>query len=202
MRIVDTEKIRELDRKAVEIYGINSEILMENASLSVVSFLLKRFSSLYNKNFLIFCGTGNNGGDGFAIARKIYSLQGNVKVVLLGDIEKLSKDAKLNFERIKKIGLPVLENVKIEKIKEEIEDADIIIDAIFGTGLKREVEGYLKDVINLINSSKKFILSVDIPSGINGDNGKEMGISVKANVTITFGLPKIGNLIEDGVDAT
>lgn len=202
MRIIDTEKIRELDKKAVEIYGISSEILMENASLSVVSFLLKRFSYLYNKNFIIFCGTGNNGGDGFAVARKIHSLQGNVKVVLLGDKEKLSKDAKLNFERIKKIGLPILENVEIEKIKEEIEEADIIIDAIFGTGLKREIDGYIKDVINLINSSKKFVLSIDIPSGINGDNGKEMGISVKANVTITFGLPKIGNLIEDGVDAT
>jgi NAD(P)H-hydrate epimerase len=202
MKIVDTKGIRELDRKAVEIYGISSEILMENASLSVVSFLLRKFSSIKNKKFLIFCGTGNNGGDGFAIARKIYSLQGDVKIIFLGDEEKLIGDARSNFERVKKIGVQVLKNLEIEKIKDEIEKVEVVIDAIFGTGINREIEGYIKEVINLINLSNKYILSVDIPSGINGDNGREMGISIKSNVTITFGLPKIGNLIEDGAEST
>lgn len=202
MKVVDTEKIKELDKRAQEEFGINSEILMENASLSVVSYILKNFPELKDKNFLIFCGTGNNGGDGFAIGRKIHSLQGNVKFILLGDEKKLTQDTSLNYERVKKIGIEVLNNPRIEIIKKELEISEIIIDAIFGTGLKREIEGYIKEVISLINSSKKFVISVDIPSGINGDNGIEMGVSVNANAVITFGLPKIGNLIEDGAEKT
>lgn len=202
MKVVDTEKIKELDKRAQEEFNISSEILMENASLSVVSYILKKFSEIKDKNFLIFCGTGNNGGDGFAIGRKIHSLGGNVKFILIGDEKKLTQDAKLNYERVKKIKIEVLVNPELEIIKKELDFSEIVIDAIFGTGLKREIEGYIKDVINLIKSSKKFVISVDIPSGINGDNGIEMGVSVNANVVITFGLPKIGNLIEDGAEKT
>lgn len=202
MKVVDTEKIRELDRKAQEEFFISSEILMENASLSVVYFILKKFSEIKDKKFLIFCGTGNNGGDGFAIGRKIHSLGGNVKFVLLGDVEKLTQDARINYERVKKIKIEVLVNPETEIVKKELESSEILIDAIFGTGLKREIEGYTKEVINLINSSKRFVISVDIPSGINGDNGIEMGVSVNADVVITFGLPKVGNLIEDGAEKT
>ncbi len=202
MKVVDTEKIKELDKRAQEEFGISSEILMENASLSVVSYILKKFSLVENKNFLIFCGTGNNGGDGFAIGRKIHSLGGNVKYILVGDENKLTQDSKLNYERVKKIGIEILNNPQLEIIKKELENYEVIIDAIFGTGLKREIEGYIKEVINLVNSSKKFIISVDIPSGINGDKGIEMGVSVNANAVITFGLPKIGNLIEDGAEKT
>ncbi|MDI6860529.1 MAG: NAD(P)H-hydrate dehydratase [Caldisericia bacterium] len=202
MKVVDTEKIKELDKKAEEEFGISSQVLMENASLSVVASLLKEFSCLKGKHFLIFCGIGNNGGDGFAIGRKIHSLGGDVKFILLGDESKLSFDAKLNFERVKKIKIPILSNPQIEIIKKELDDSEIVIDAIFGTGLKREIEGYIKEVIQLINNSNKFVLSVDIPSGINGDNGIEMGISVNAQIVVTFGLPKIGNLIEDGAEKT
>jgi len=202
MKIVDTEKIKELDRRAQEEFLISSEILMENASISVVHYLLKKFNKICEKNFLIFCGVGNNGGDGFAIGRKIYSLRGNVKFILIGDENKLSKDARINFERAKMASIPILINPDLFVVNEEIEKSEIIIDAIFGTGLKREIEGYIKDVIDAINRSKKFVLSVDIPSGINGDNGLEMGVSVNSSVTITFGLPKIGNLIEDGAERT
>ncbi|MCX8094952.1 MAG: NAD(P)H-hydrate dehydratase [Caldisericia bacterium] len=202
MKVVDTEQIKELDRRAVEEFKINPEILMENASLSAVYLILKKINNIKNRHFLIFCGTGNNGGDGFAIGRKIHSLGGDIKFILLGDENKLTQDAKVNFERVKKIGITILNNPDIKIIKYELENCEIVIDAIFGTGLKREIEGYIKEVIELINNSKKFILSVDIPSGINGDNGIEMGISVNADVVVTFGLPKIGNLIEDGSEKT
>ena len=202
MKVVDTEKIRELDKKAQEEFEIDSQILMENASLSVVASLIKEFSCIKENRYLIFCGTGNNGGDGFAIGRKIHSLGGDVKFILIGDENKLSNDTKINFERVKKIDIPILKNPQIEIIKSELKNCEIVVDAIFGTGLKRDIEGYIKDVIFLINNSNKFVLSVDIPSGINGDNGIEMGISVIAQVVVTFGLPKVGNLIEDGAEKT
>ena len=200
MKVVDTEKINELDKRMVSNFGVDSQILMENAAISVVNFLFKESGSLENKKILIFCGGGNNGGDGFAIARKLYSLKSKVKVFLLKDEKTLKGDAKLNFERIKKIEVPLINDIDLLKIKEDIKDCEIIIDAIFGTGLKRDIEGDLKEIIKLINSSEKYVLSVDIPSGINGDNGKEMGISIKANSTVTFGLPKFGNLILPGYE--
>ena len=200
MKVVYTEKINEMDKKVVSDFGVDSQILMENAAISVVNFLFKEFKSLEDKKILIFCGGGNNGGDGFAIARKLHSLKSKVKVILLKSEKDLKGDAKINFERIKKFGIMILDSIDLIKIKEEIENCEIIIDAIFGTGLKREIEGEIKEVINLINNSNRYILSVDIPSGINGDNGLEMGISVKAKTTITFGLPKIGNLLLPGFD--
>lgn len=200
MKVVDVEKINELDNRMVSDFGVDSQILMENAANSVVNFLFKEFGSLLDKKILIFCGGGNNGGDGFAVARKLYSLKSTVKVYLLKEEENLKGDAKINFKIIKKIGVPILKEIDLSVIKREIENSDIIIDAIFGTGLKREIEGDVRKIINLINCSKKYVLSIDIPSGINGDNGKEMGVSVKANSTVTFGLPKLGNLLLPGFD--
>lgn len=200
MKVVDTEKINELDKKMESEFEVSSQILMENAAISVVNFLVKEFNSLKDKKILIFCGGGNNGGDGFAVARKLHSLKSHVKVYLLKEEESLKGDAKINFERVKKIGIPILKEINLIKIKEEIENSEIIIDAIFGTGLKREIEGELKEIINLINNSNKYILSIDIPSGINGDNGKEMGVSIKASSTVTFGLPKFGNLLLPGYE--
>ncbi|MGB9842797.1 MAG: NAD(P)H-hydrate dehydratase [Caldisericia bacterium] len=200
MKVVDTEKINELDKKMESEFGVSSQILMENAAISVVNFLFEEFNSLNDKKILIFCGGGNNGGDGFAVARKLFSLKARVKVFLLKDKESLKGDAKINFEIINKLGIIVFEKIDLIKIKEEIENSEIIIDAIFGTGLKREIEGEIKEIINLINNSNKYILSIDIPSGINGDNGKEMGISIKASSTVTFGLPKFGNLLLPGYE--
>lgn len=200
MKVVDTKKINELDKRMVSDFGVDSQILMENAAISVVNFLLKEFKEIEKKKILIFCGGGNNGGDGFAVARKLHSLKSYVKVYLLKEEESLKGDAKINFERVKKIGIPILKEIDLIKIKEEIERSEILIDAIFGTGLKREIEGEIKEVINLINNSNKYVLSIDIPSGINGNNGKEMGISIKASSTVTFGLPKIGNLLLPGFE--
>lgn len=200
MKVVDTEKIGELDKRMLLDFGVDSKILMENAAISVVNFLFKEIGSLEDKKFLIFCGGGNNGGDGFAVARKLHSLKSFVKVYLLKEEENLKGGAKINFEIIKKIGIPILKEIDLTKIKKEIEISEVIIDAIFGTGLKREIKGDIKEVINLMNNSNRYVLSIDIPSGINGDNGKEMGVSVKAKSTVTLGLPKLGNLLLPGFD--
>lgn len=197
MKVVTTKEIYELDKKMVEEYGIDSQILMENAAISVVNFLDKKFLDLKNKKVLVVCGSGNNGGDGFCIARKLHSLNVVVKVFIIKE-EKLKGDAKLNYERIKKLKIEIIKD--FDRLKDEIKENDIIIDAIFGTGLNREIEDKIKEIIQNINSSKKYILSVDLPSGINSDTAHEMGISVKADATVTFGLPKLGNLLLPGFE--
>ena len=199
MKISRVSEMRALDRAAVDKFGIKEEILMENAGQAVFSVILKEFG-IKDKNFLIFCGLGNNGGDGFVVARKIHSNGGNVKVIILGNRDKYKGTAKMNLDIINRLPIEIRQVESIESIRNDISLSDAIIDAIFGTGLARDIEGIYRDVINEINRMGKPVFSVDIPSGINGDTGKVMGISVKAAYTITFGLPKLGNMLFPGYD--
>jgi NAD(P)H-hydrate epimerase len=199
MKVSRVEEMRNLDRQATEEFGIPQEFLMENAGEATYFVILKEFG-VRNKKFIVFCGIGNNGGDGFVVARKIYSSGGDVKVFLLGDKERLTELAKKNFEIISRMPIEIYEVKTIDSVKSEIVNSDAIVDAIFGTGLIREVGGIYRDVILLINESKKKVFSVDIPSGVNGDTGEIMGIAIKADYTITFGLPKIGNMLYPGYE--
>lgn len=198
MKVCSVEEMRFLDNTIVEKYGISEKILMENAGNAVFSVISK--FDVKNSKFLIICGVGNNGGDGLVVARKIYSNCGKVKVIILGDESKFKGAAKDNFEIVSKLGIEVCKTKNIEEITKELEKCDIVVDAIFGTGLTRNVEGFYKEVIDLINQSKKLIFSIDIPSGINGDNGKVMGAAIRANYTITLGLPKLGNILYPGYE--
>jgi len=155
---------------------------------------------LKGKNFLIFTGSGNNGGDGLMLARKLHSSGGNVKIYMVGNPEKYKGAALLNYTIVKNIGIPVEKVVVNEKLIEEIRNADLIIDAILGTGIKRDVEGIYKEIIEAINENAKKVFSIDIPSGINGNNGKVMGAAIKSDYTVTFGLPKLGNLLYPGYE--
>jgi len=196
MKVCKVEEMRDLDRRATIDYGISQEILMENAGIASYDVIQKELG-VKNKKFLVFCGGGNNGGDGFVVARKIRSSGGEIKVYLLTDREKYRDPAKKNLEIISKFSIEI-DKAKINSIKDDISNTDAIIDAIFGIGLDRDVEGIYREVIQLINESKKPVFCIDIPSGINGNTGQEMGISVQANYTITFGMPKIGNLLYPG----
>ena len=199
MKISQVNEMRNLDRQAIEEYGITQEILMENAGQAAYFTILKEFG-IKNKNFVIFCGIGNNGGDGLVVTRKIYSNGGKVSVFILGDSSKFRGAAKQNFDIVNKLQIEVIDLQDVSLALETINKSDAIIDAIFGTGLDREVKGKYEDVINMINASQKTVFSIDIPSGINGDTGQIMGTAVKANYTTTFGLPKIGNLLYPGFD--
>ena len=199
MKVSRVDEMRELDRRATEGFGISQDILMENAGQAVYSVILKELG-IKNKKFAIFCGIGNNGGDGLVVARKIHSSGGKVKVFLLGEGTKFRGAAKENFEIVSKVPIEVSEISSIESLKSAVLDCDGIVDAIFGTGLTREVAGIYKDVIQLINESQKMVFSVDIPSGINGDTGGIMGVAVRADCTITLGLPKLGNMLYPGYD--
>jgi ADP-dependent NAD(P)H-hydrate dehydratase / NAD(P)H-hydrate epimerase len=199
MKISSVKEMRNLDKMAIEKFGIIDELLMENAGLAVYQVLSENIG-IKKKRFVVFSGAGNNGGDGFVVARKIHSNGGIVKVFLLGNPDRYQGAAKLNYDILANLPIPI-ETIETKKLpKSEIFHCDAIIDAIFGTGLTREVEGKYADIIGLINQSKKPVISVDIPSGVNGDTGNIMGISVKADYTVTFGLPKIGNMLYPGFE--
>ena len=199
MKVSRVSEMRALDRTAIEEFGIVAELLMENAGQAVYFVLLKEFG-IKGKNFVIFCGLGNNGGDGFVVARKIHSSGGAVKVFVLGDPGRFKGAAKINLDIVSRLPIEVRRIESIEVIKTEVAHCDGIVDAILGTGLTRDVAGLYRDIIELINESGKTVFSVDIPSGVHGDTGKVMGVAVKADYTITFGLPKIGNVLFPGYD--
>ena len=199
MKVSRVSEMRALDRTAIEKFGIVEELLMENAGGAVYFALLKEFG-IKDKKFLVFCGIGNNGGDGFVIARKIHSNGGAVKVFILGDQSKFKGAAKLNLDIVSRLPIEVRQLESIESIKGDVYHCDAIVDGIFGTGLTRDIGGLYRDVIELVNGSGKTVFSVDIPSGVHGDTGKIMGIALKADYTVTFGLPKIGNVLFPGCD--
>jgi len=189
--------MRGLDQTAIEVYGIREELLMENAGEAAYSVISSQVG-IRDKRFIVCCGIGNNGGDGFVIARKIHSNGGRVKVFILGDRAKYKGAARLNLDIISKLKIEIRDVTASDEIRADIAHTDAIVDAIFGTGLVREVAGLYKDVIELINRSKKTVFSADIPSGVSGDTGHVLGVAVKADHTITFGLPKLGNILFPG----
>ncbi|MGD8388966.1 MAG: NAD(P)H-hydrate dehydratase [Desulfobacteraceae bacterium] len=199
MKISTVQEMRDLDRTAIEQYGIPEELLMENAGHAAYFTLLTRFG-LQGRMNVIFCGGGNNGGDGFVVARKILSSGGRAKVFVLGDRGKYRGAARMNLEILDHMAADVVSLDSGEAAEHDLAHCDGVIDAIFGTGLDREVGGRYADVIHRINQSGKPVLSLDIPSGVQGDTGRVMGVAVRANATVTFGLPKLGNLLYPGAD--
>jgi hydroxyethylthiazole kinase-like uncharacterized protein yjeF len=199
MKISTVAEMRELDRRATTDFGISTEILMENAG-EAAYYVIRTEFGVKNRNFLVVCGGGNNGGDGFVVARKLHSNGAGVRVILLNNRAKYLGAARPNLDIITKFLLDIREVSSAADIENDIVWSDGIIDAIFGTGLDRNVEGIYRDIMQLINNSKKTIFALDIASGVNGDSGQEMGVSIKADYTITFGLPKAGNLLYPGYD--
>jgi NAD(P)H-hydrate epimerase len=183
-----------MDRYAIKELGIPEEILMENAGLAAISVLQKEMG-IDGKKFLIFCGIGNNGGDGFVVARKILSLGGDVKVHISGDPSKFKGAAKIHLDILSKLSIPTGKLESTRGVRTALKHSDCVVDALFGTGLDREVAGLHREIIFLINENARRVLSLDIPSGINGDTGAIMGVAVKADWTVSFGLPKLGNLL-------
>lgn len=197
MKVSTVEQMRNLDRGAIEKFKIPDTVLMEDAG-EAVYFVIHNEFGIRGKRFIVFCGIGNNGGDGFVVARKLHSNGGLVTVFLLEDSKKLTGCARDNFETISTFPIQIQRLTSLEQIPPYISTCDAIVDAIFGTGLTRGIGGKYREVIELINESQKAVFSVDIPSGVNGDTGQIMGCAVKADYTVTFGLPKLGNLLYPG----
>ena len=199
MKIASVDEMRFMDRFASGKLGISEEILMENAGIASINVLQSKIG-LRGKKFIIFCGSGNNGGDGLVVARMIHSGGGLVKVYLLSDSDKYKGAAKTNFAIITRLPIEVIKLKGAAMAKKDLAHCDAVVDAIFGTGLDRAVSGLTAQVITLINKSGKKVLSLDIPSGINGNTGGVMEVAVRADYTVTFGLPKIGNMLYPGYE--
>jgi len=197
MKVSTVEEMRNLDRGAMERFKIPDLILMENAGQAVY-FVIQSEFGIEGKKFSVFCGIGNNGGDGLVVARKLHSNRGQVTVFLLGDEGKLAGCARDNFEMIADMPIEIVRLTSAEQAQRALSHSDAVVDAIFGTGLTRDVDGLYRETIELINRNRKTVFSVDIPSGVNGDTGQIMGCSIKADYTVTFGLPKRGNLLFPG----
>lgn len=188
---LNSEQAREIDRIAIEDIGIPSSVLMEKAALGVAYAAQTYFCP--GSRILVVCGTGNNGGDGLAGARLLHSRGWNVTVYLVGDRKLSTKETKLQLKIAKNSGVNIVKKVNYS-------DFDGIVDAIFGIGLSRPITGDLYKEIEKINDSGKPIVSVDIPSGVSADDGKILGIAVRANMTVTFGHIKIGTILYPGAE--
>ncbi|MCE4607253.1 MAG: NAD(P)H-hydrate dehydratase [Desulfurococcales archaeon] len=199
MKVSTVAEMHGMDETAVEEYGISHMQLMENAGHAVYFVILQHHGDLKGKKFVVFAGPGNNGGDSLVVTRKLYSMGASVKVFLLTDPSKYKGPARDNFEIVKKTGVDI-QDFDYNTAENALIEADAVIDGIFGTGLSREVDGIYAEAIDLINKSGKPVFSIDIPSGISGDTGKVMGKAVRANYTVTFGLPKIGNILYPGYE--
>ena len=199
MKISNVEQMREMDRQAAENLGISEEILMENAGAASFH-VLSRELGVVGRRYAVFCGVGNNGGDGLVVARHILSGGGTPRVFLVGDPDRFRGAAKTNWEIVERIPIEVKRVTEIAEVRSSVIHNDGIVDALFGTGLDRAVSGIHEQVIELINMSTKPILSLDIPSGVSGETGEVMGTAVRADHTVTFGLPKIGNMLYPGYD--
>ena len=203
MRAVTAQQMQRLDQKTIESYGIPGIVLMENAGRGAVEIILERFPHLLDRGVAVVAGKGNNGGDGFVIARYLLNQGIAAKVFLLDDPKVLRGDAQTNYKifvRMKGEVILVPSSSDFQNVKPDLEKAGLLIDGIFGTGLDSEVRGYDREVIDYLNSLHKPVVAIDIPSGLDANTGKPLGTVVRATATVTFGLPKIGLLLPPGTE--
>ncbi|HEV2297626.1 MAG TPA: NAD(P)H-hydrate dehydratase [Candidatus Acidoferrales bacterium] len=199
MKILTTAEMREADRLTSERHGISSSTLMENAGASIAQFLASSFAPIERRRIVVLCGKGNNGGDGFVAARKLAKLGASPLVCLFADPAELRGEAAEAYSRLAASLRPkVIRTPAVwTETRNSVSSADILLDALLGTGLRGRVEGLLAKVIEDINRRDlhRIIVSVDIPSGLSGDSGEISGPAVFADYTVTFTAPKIGMLI-------
>jgi hydroxyethylthiazole kinase-like uncharacterized protein yjeF len=197
MKVCKVAEIRELDRRAVEEYEVPADILMEDAGAAAFN-VIRREIGIEGKKFTVLCGPGNNGGDGFVVARHLHAAGADVKVLFFAERSKYKNESGKNLDIIAKFPIETIFVTSAAPIEQPVANADVIVDALLGTGIDRDVQGLIGEVIKLVNQSGKKVVAIDIPSGINGDTGQIMGAAIKADYTVTFGLPKIGNLLYPG----
>lgn len=201
MYLVTAEEMQKLDYKAIHEIGIPGVVLMENAGLQVVEEIFNVIGNPKGKTITIFAGKGNNGGDGFVIARHLLNAGAEVKVLLFAEVADVTGDAKTNLNILEAMGhkvFPILKPNSVNIVKLSMVYSDLVVDAIFGTGFNGTVPEHVGKVIDIINSSGKPVIAVDIPSGLGANTGKAKGPCIRATGTVTFAQTKIGLIIEQG----
>lgn len=188
--MITSEEMKEVEKRAEED-GIKPELMMENAGRGLVDVLSQRFD-LEEKKVAIACGTGNNGGDGFVVARHLLVKGSKVEVYLYGSPEKIkSKEARMNWNILKNLGVKIRIIDQKDKIP-SFEKFDIIVDSILGIGLKGELRGFLPELIEEIKKAKAYKVAVDVPTGLQSDTGEILGDFFKPDLTVTFHKMKPG----------
>lgn len=202
MKVVTVHTMQEIDKRAIEEFGIPGLNLMENAGQSCTDAIVEEFGS--HGFAVVIAGKGNNGGDGYVIARLLRQAGWDVHVFILAERGQISGDAATNLAR-----LPVEEITYCPRAGQladlhmgEIARADVIVDALFGTGLRSDLEGVFRETVEIINASGRPVLAVDIPSGIHGTTGRVLGDAVRASITVTFAFAKLGHVLYPGAEHT
>jgi hydroxyethylthiazole kinase-like uncharacterized protein yjeF len=198
MKLVTSELMRRIDREAIDKRGISGDILMENAGCGIAEQIPKVVDGFHTeRRVAVFCGKGNNGGDGFVIGRHLHKAGHDVAIYFLGPLDELSADARRNFDRAAGTGIKLTEIKGIGDLPQALE-CDLIIDAVLGTGFSGAPHGPAAEIIDYINNQDTEVVSVDLPSGLNADNGSCEGSVVCADYTFTLALPKYGLYLTPG----
>jgi NAD(P)H-hydrate epimerase len=202
LRLVTGQEMREVDNRAIREYGIPGVVLMENAGLRVVEELEREFGPLAERRVCVFAGPGNNGGDGFVIARHLLCRGIWTKVFLVGKRERVRGDALVNLNILEKMGasITVLSERNDNRVQVALALCDIIVDALLGTGSSGPPRAPFPAVMEAIKGSSRPVVAVDIPSGLDPDTGKVADCCLKAQLTVTFGLPKRGLCLLPGAE--
>ena len=199
MKVVTAQEMRQIDQQTIEQIGIPGVVLMEHAGSEVVRILREHFPECQRVGIVV--GKGNNGGDGLVVARQLAHAGQPIQIFLVSPPESFAGDALTNLQIAQRLALPitpVLSDGELKGLKSQLASSDLIVDSIFGTGLRGGVHGFIGDVIACINRSGKPVVAIDLPSGLSADTGIAEGACVQASHTVTMGLPKRGNLIHPG----
>lgn len=202
MIVVTAEQMREMDRLTIQKYGVPSLKLMERAGEGIAKAILERFGRVATKGVLIVAGKGNNGGDGFVVARLLKKKRIPCEILLLSKRDEVSPDAAENLGAFLRVKGKVseIDEGGLDLLAQRMDGKGLLVDAILGTGMKNEVRGIYADTIRAMNRSGIPIVAVDIPSGLHTDSGTPLGMSVKAEMTVSLGYPKLGQVIYPGLD--
>lgn len=206
MLLVTANEMQEMDHKTIHSFGIPGLVLMENAGRGAVRVLLSKINSKDIRKIAVLAGRGNNGGDGFVMARYLLEKGYRVIVFLLAPKETVKGDARTHMQLFEKLCdrspetalVEIRDESQLKANQVQILHHDLFIDAVLGTGLNADLRGLIRDAVELMNSSGKPVFAVDIPSGLNADTGKPMGTAVKAFATATFAFAKAGHLLYPG----
>jgi ADP-dependent NAD(P)H-hydrate dehydratase / NAD(P)H-hydrate epimerase len=201
MRILNAAQMRAADRRTIDEIGIASLVLMENAGRQAVAAMEAMYSDLFDRQVAVLCGRGNNGGDGFVIARTLAQRGVDVSVFLIGRVADVRGDARTNLEILGRLGLTVVEVADSQAWElhfSEVSDCTLIVDAIFGTGLNAPVAGFIESVIADVNASGIPVVAIDLPSGLSADSPDPIGPSIEAGLTITIAAPKMPLVLPPG----
>lgn len=195
--VMDRQTVRDFDAWAIEQMGIPGIVLMENAAKNCMQVIIEQFSEPVKEGVCILCGGGNNGGDGFVIARQLFNQGLPVKIAMCAGPDRIKGDAKVNFEICQKMGLSITSldiasKALFQEVEESLTNCGLVVDALLGTGLHNELTASMSLLISCINSHNIPIVAVDIPSGMDCDRGIPLPVWIEAAATVTFVALKKG----------